>query len=40
MYTGGFGIDMKTIYDIILRFEYSFNQKGESGFFFHVKNDF
>ena len=40
MYTGGFGIDMKTIYDIILRFEYSFNQKGESGFYFHVKNDF
>jgi outer membrane protein assembly factor BamA len=40
MYTGGFGIDMKTIYDIILRFEYSFNQRGESGFYFHVKNDF
>jgi len=40
MYTGGFGIDMKTIYDIILRFEYSFNQRGENGFFFHVKNDF
>ncbi|HYJ39068.1 MAG TPA: POTRA domain-containing protein, partial [Chitinophagaceae bacterium] len=40
MYTGGFGIDMKTIYDVILRFEYSFNQKGEQGFFFHVKNDF
>jgi outer membrane protein assembly factor BamA len=40
MYTAGFGIDMKTIYDIILRFEYSFNQKGENGFFFHVKNDF
>ena len=40
MYTAGFGIDMKTIYDVILRFEYSFNQKGENGFFFHVKNDF
>jgi len=40
MYTGGFGIDMKTIYDVILRFEYSFNQRGENGFFFHVKNDF
>jgi hypothetical protein len=40
MYTAGFGIDMVTIYDVILRFEYSFNQMGQSGFFFHVKNDF
>ncbi len=40
MYTGGFGIDMTTLYDIILRFEYSFNQMGQQGFFFHVKNDF
>ena len=40
MYTAGLGIDMLTIYDIVLRFEYSFNQLGNPGFFFHVKNDF
>jgi hypothetical protein len=40
MYTGGFGIDMVTIYDVILRFDYSWNQMGQNGFFFHVKNDF
>jgi hypothetical protein len=40
MYTGGLGIDMVTIYDVILRFEYSFNQLGQNGFFFHIKNDF
>ena len=40
MYTGGLGIDMVTIYDVILRFDYSWNQMGQNGFFFHVKNDF
>lgn len=40
LYTGGFGIDVVTLYDLVLRFEYSFNQLGEKGFFFHVKNDF
>jgi outer membrane protein assembly factor BamA len=40
MYTGGVGIDMLTIYDVILRFEYSWNQLGQNGFFFHIKNDF
>lgn len=40
MYTSGVGVDMLTIYDIVLRFEYSWNQMGQNGFFFHVKNDF
>jgi outer membrane protein assembly factor BamA len=39
LYTGGFGLDIVTIYDIVLRFEYSFNQFNERAFFFH-KNDF
>ncbi len=39
LYTGGFGLDVVTIYDIVLRFEYSFNQFGERALFFH-KNDF
>src|SRR2546423_5015717 len=40
LYTAGLGIDMVTLYDLVLRFEYSFNQLGQPGFFFHVKNDF
>ncbi|HYE54366.1 MAG TPA: POTRA domain-containing protein [Chitinophagaceae bacterium] len=40
LYTGGFGVDVVTFYDLALRFEYSFNQLGQSGFFFHLKNDF
>lgn len=39
MYTGGFGLDILTIYDFVFRFEYSFNQLNEHAFFFH-KNDF
>lgn len=39
LYTGGFGIDVLTIYDVVLRLEYSFNQLNERAFFFH-KNDF
>jgi hypothetical protein len=31
----GVGIDVVTYYDFVLRVEYSFNKKGESGFFFH-----
>ena len=33
LYSGGFGIDILTLYDVHLRFEYSFNQLGESGLF-------
>jgi hypothetical protein len=39
LYSGGFGLDILTIYDIVLRFEYSFNQLNERALFFH-KNDF
>lgn len=39
LYSTGFGLDIVTIYDIVLRFEYSFNQLNERAFFFH-KNDF
>ncbi|MBM3443839.1 MAG: hypothetical protein FJX83_02445 [Bacteroidetes bacterium] len=35
LYSGGVGIDIVTIYDVVLRFEYSINQRGESGFFVH-----
>lgn len=36
----GLGLDVVGFYDIVLRFEYSFNASGENGFFFHVKNEF
>lgn len=40
LYSGGFGIDMITVYDINFRFEYSFNQLGEKGLFLHLKGGF
>ena len=40
LYTGGFGIDVVTFYDLVFRFEYSFNQLGQSGLFFHIGSDF
>jgi hypothetical protein len=41
MYTGGIGLDVISIYDIVIRFEYSFNHIRERGLFVHktdVKN--
>lgn len=35
VYSGGVGLDIISIYDIVLRVEYSFNQKGENGLFIH-----
>jgi len=40
LYTAGAGIDVVSAYDFIFRCEYSFNQLGQSGFFFHIRNDF
>ena len=40
LFSGGFGVDVVTFYDLVFRFEYSFNQLGEKGFFFHIRNDF
>ena len=40
LYTGGFGIDILTLYDLNLRFEYSFNQLNENGLFLHTKGGF
>lgn len=39
LYTGGLGIDILTIYDVVLRFEYSFNQLSERALFLHM-NEF
>ena len=40
LYSGGFGIDILTLYDINLRFEYSFNQLSENGLFLHNQSGF
>lgn len=36
----GFGVDFVSSYDVVLRFEYSFNAEGDSGLFFHIKKEF
>jgi hypothetical protein len=36
----GFGIDVVGSYDVVLRFEYTFNAEGENGLFFHLRREF
>lgn len=36
----GFGFDVVGSYDVVLRFEYTFNAEGERGFFFHLRREF
>ncbi len=38
--TYGVGLDIVTIYDIVLRLEYSFNQLGDHNLYLHSKGDF
>ena len=40
LYSGGFGIDILTLYDINLKFEYSFNQLNKNGLFLHNQSGF
>lgn len=40
LYTGGFGLDILTLYGIVFKLEYSFNQLGENGLFLHGKGGF
>lgn len=40
LYSGGFGVDLVTFYDFVFRAEFSMNQLGEKGVFFHIRNDF
>ncbi|MCW3079164.1 POTRA domain-containing protein [Segetibacter sp.] len=37
--TWGFGVDIVTFYDVVLRFEYSYNQLGDNSLFFHTQNE-
>lgn len=40
LYTGGFGVDVLTFYDITLGLEYGFNQLGEKGIFLRIQGGF
>jgi len=40
LYTYGAGLNVVTFYDFVFRLEYSINQLGEKGLFFHIRNDF
>ncbi len=40
LHSWGLGIDMITAYDLVFKFEYSFNQLGGRGLFIHVSTDF
>lgn len=40
LYGYGIGLDVFTVYDILLSWEYSFNKSGEKGFVFGVKKNF
>ena len=39
LHTWGLGLDVVTFYDIVLRFEYSFNQLGDKSLYFHTQNE-
>ncbi len=36
----GMGLDIVTMYDIVIRLEYSFNSIGENALFFHITSEF
>ena len=40
LFTGGFGIDITTIYDFTLKLDWSFNQLGQNGIFIHKRSVF
>jgi len=40
LYSGGLGIDIITLYDFTLKLEWSFNQLGQNGLFFHRNSIF
>ncbi|MEN8248955.1 MAG: BamA/TamA family outer membrane protein, partial [Bacteroidota bacterium] len=40
LYGGGLGLDIVTMYDVVIRLEYSINSKAEHGFFFHIESEF
>ncbi|MDH3711891.1 MAG: outer membrane protein assembly factor, partial [Cyclobacteriaceae bacterium] len=39
IFGGGLGLDIVTYYDLVLRLEYAFNDRGENGFFLNIRSD-
>ena len=39
LFGGGVGLDVVTYYDLVVRFEYSINDRGNTGFFLNVRAD-
>lgn len=39
LYSGGIGLDIVTLYEVKLRFEYTFNHLGEKGLFLHSNSE-
>ncbi len=40
LYSGGVGLDIVTLYDFVLKFEWSFNLLGQNGLYLHNKSNF
>ena len=40
LFSGGLGIDIITVYDFVIKLEYSFNPLGQNGLYLHRKNQF
>jgi hypothetical protein len=40
IYSAGFGADFVTFYNLVLRFSYAWNSRGEGGFFFNFRTKF
>jgi hypothetical protein len=40
LYSGGFGIDILTLYDVNIKLEYSFNQIGQNALYLHRNSNF
>jgi hypothetical protein len=39
LFGGGIGLDIVTYYDLVIRLEYSMNDRAETGFFINVRAD-
>jgi hypothetical protein len=40
LYSGGFGLDIVTIYDVAIKLDFSFNQLGQNGLYLHRNDNF
>lgn len=40
LFSGGFGVDIITVYDFVIKMEFSFNSLGQNGLYLHRNNQF